>query len=155
MLFSFGDRLFPFTQSNLVTWTSLFAFSFFSLVCLLSIWKVCNLFLDVRMVSVVLYKINFNLNLFIYYPHLLDLWITEMDTLLRNNMEKPVQSVSRVTQLCSTLCDPMDCSTPGFPVHHQFQKPAQTHVHGVGDEPSHPLSPSPPAFNLSQHQGLL
>ena len=90
MLFSFGDRLFPFTQSNLVTWTSLVAFSFFSLVCLLSIWKVCNLFLDVPMVSVVLYKINFNLNLFIYYPHLLDFWITEMDTLLRNNMEKPV-----------------------------------------------------------------
>ena len=62
-----------------------------------------------------------------------------------------------VAQLCPTLCDPMDCSTPGFPVHHQVQELAQTFVHQVGDaiRPSHPLSfPSPPAFNLSQHQGL-
>ena len=52
-------------------------------------------------------------------------------------------------------CDPMDCSTPGLPVHHQLLELAQTHVHRVGDaiQPSHPLScPSPPAFNLSQHQ---
>ena len=51
----------------------------------------------------------------------------------------------------------MDCSTPGFPVHHQLLEPAQTHVHRVGDaiQPSHPLSsPSPPTFNLSQHPGL-
>ena len=62
-----------------------------------------------------------------------------------------------VTQLCPTLCDPMDCSTPGFPVHHQFPELTQTHVHQVGDaiQPSHPLSsPSSPTFNLSQHQGL-
>ena len=55
------------------------------------------------------------------------------------------------------LCDPMDCSTPGLPVHHQLLELAQTHVHRVGDaiQPSHPLlSPSPPALNLSQHQGL-
>ena len=65
---------------------------------------------------------------------------------------------SLVTQLCLTLCNPMDCSTPGFPVHHQLPEPAQTHVHQVGDaiQPSQPLSsPSPPALNLSQHQGLL
>ena len=52
---------------------------------------------------------------------------------------------------------PMDCSTPGLPVHHQLRELAQTHVHWVGDaiQPSHPLlSPSPPAFNLSHHQGL-
>ena len=64
---------------------------------------------------------------------------------------------SSVTQSCSTLCDPMDCSTPGLPVHHQLQEFTQTHVHWVGDavQPSHPLSsPSPPTFNLSQHQGL-
>ena len=51
----------------------------------------------------------------------------------------------------------MDCSTPGLPVHHQLPESTQTHVHWVGDtiQPSHPLSsPSPPAFNLSQHQGL-
>ena len=64
---------------------------------------------------------------------------------------------SSVTQSCLTLCDPMDCSTPGLPVHHQLLELAQTHVHRVGDaiQPSHPLlSPSPPAINLSQHQGL-
>ena len=64
---------------------------------------------------------------------------------------------SSVVQPCPTLCNPMDCNTPGFPVHHQFPKLAQTHVHWVSDaiQPSHPLwSPSPPAFNLSQHQGL-
>ena len=56
-----------------------------------------------------------------------------------------------------SLCDPMDCSTPGFPVHHQLPELTQTHIHRVSDaiQPSHPLSPhSPPAFNLSQHQGL-
>ena len=65
-----------------------------------------------------------------------------------------------VTQPCLTLCDPMDCSTPRFPVHHQLPELAQTHVPTethVGDaiQPSHPLSsPSPPAFNLSQHQSF-
>ena len=57
----------------------------------------------------------------------------------------------------STLYDPMDCSTPGFPVHHHLPEPAQTHVHRVGDaiQPSHPqLPPSPSALNLSQHRGL-
>ena len=64
---------------------------------------------------------------------------------------------SSVAQSCLTLCSPKDCSTPGLPVHHQLPKLAQTHVHRVGDtiQPSHPLfSPSPPTFNLSQHQGL-
>ena len=64
---------------------------------------------------------------------------------------------SSVTQLCPTLCNPTDCSTPGFPVHTQFWELAQTHVLWVSDaiQLSHPLSsPSPPAFNLSQHQGL-
>ena len=64
---------------------------------------------------------------------------------------------SSITQSCPTLCNPRDCSMPGFPVYHQFLELAQTHVHWVGGaiQPSHPLSsPSPPAFNLSQHQGL-
>ena len=64
---------------------------------------------------------------------------------------------SSVTQSCPTLCNPMDCSTPGFPVHHQLPDLAQTHAHWVGDaiQLSHSLSsPPPPAFNLSQHQGL-
>ena len=62
-----------------------------------------------------------------------------------------------VAQSCPTHRDPMDCSTPGLPVHHQLPELTQTHVHRVSDaiQPSHPLlSPSPPAFNLSQHQGL-
>ena len=66
--------------------------------------------------------------------------------------------LSSVAQLCLTLCDPMDCSTPGLPVHHQLLEFTQIHVHRIGDaiQPSHPLSsPSPPTFNLSQHQGLL
>jgi len=65
--------------------------------------------------------------------------------------------LSSITQLCLTLCNTMDCSTPGFPIHHQLPEPTQTHVHHVGDaiQPLHPLSfPSPPDFNLSQHQGL-
>ena len=61
--------------------------------------------------------------------------------------------LSLVTQSCPTLCDPMDCSMPAFPVHHQCPEFAQTHVHRVGDviQPSDPLSsPSPPGFDLSR-----
>ena len=64
----------------------------------------------------------------------------------------PLNQFSSVTQSCSTLCDPMDCSTPGFPVHHQLRELAQTHVHWVGDaiQPSYPLlSPSPAAFIIN------
>ena len=64
---------------------------------------------------------------------------------------------SSVAQSCPTLWDPMDCSTPGLPVHHQLPEFTQTRVRWVGDgiQPSHPLSsPSPPTFNLSQLQGL-
>ena len=66
-------------------------------------------------------------------------------------------SVSSVAQSCLTLCDPMNRSTPGLPVHHQLPESTQTHIHRVDDaiQPSHPLSaPSPPAFSLCQHQGL-
>ena len=71
---------------------------------------------------------------------------------------KHIHSVqfSLVAQWCPTLCDPMNHSTPGLPVHHQFPEITQTHVHWVSDaiQPSHPLSsPSPPAFSLSQNQG--
>ena len=64
---------------------------------------------------------------------------------------------SSVAQSCPTLCDPTDCSMPGFPVHHQLPEFTQTHVHQVGDaiQLPHPLLfPSLPIFNLSQHQGL-
>ena len=65
--------------------------------------------------------------------------------------------LSSVTQTCPTLCNPMDCSTAAFPVLHQHPELAQTHDHQGSDaiQRSHPLSsPSPPAFNLSQRQGL-
>ena len=65
---------------------------------------------------------------------------------------------SSVAQSCPTLCDPMNCSTPGLPVHHQLPEITQTHVHGVSDaiQPSHPLSSiSPLAPNPSQHQSFL
>ena len=64
---------------------------------------------------------------------------------------------SSVAKSCPTLCDPMNCSTPGLPVHHQLPEFTQTPVHRVGDpiQPSHPLSsPSPPAPNPSKHQSL-
>ena len=64
---------------------------------------------------------------------------------------------SSVTQSCPTFCDPMNCSMPSLPVHHQLPEFTQTHVHRVSDaiQPSHPLlSASPPTFNCSQHQGL-
>ena len=64
---------------------------------------------------------------------------------------------SSVTQSCPTLCDPMNCSAPGLPVHHLLPEFTQTHLHRVGDaiQPSHPLSsPFPPAPNPSQHQSL-
>ena len=64
---------------------------------------------------------------------------------------------SSVAQSCPTLCNPVNRSTPGLPVHHQLLEFTQTHVHWVGDaiQPSHPLSsPSLPAFSVSQHQGL-
>ena len=68
-----------------------------------------------------------------------------------------ITQLSSVAQLSPTFCNPMDCSMPDIPVHHQLPEFTQTHVHWVGDaiQPSHPLSsPSPPAFNLSQQQGL-
>ena len=63
---------------------------------------------------------------------------------------------SSVAQLCLTLCDPMDCSMPGLPVHHQLPEFTQTHVHHIGDavQPSHPLLSPSPAFSVSQHQDL-
>ena len=77
--------------------------------------------------------------------------VTEQDE------HSPSVQLSSVTQSCPKLCDAMDCSTPGFPVHHQLLELVQSHVHQVSDpiQPSHSLSSlSPLAFNLSQHQGL-
>ena len=86
-----------------------------------------------------------------------ELNMTERLSILIVQKNKLRFQFSSVAQSCLTPCNPMDWSTPGFPVHHQLPELTQTHVHQVGDaiQPSHPLSsPSPPAFNLSQHQGL-
>ena len=77
--------------------------------------------------------------------------------MLYNNMNQLSVQFSSVAQSCPTLCDPMNRSTPGLPVHHQLPEFTQTHVHRDGDaiQPSHPLSsPSPLAPNPSQNQGL-
>ena len=91
--------------------------------------------------------------------------MTNLDSLLkRKDITLPTKvyvvssnKFSSVTQSCLNLCDAMDCSMPGFPIHHQHLKLAQTHVHQVPDviQPSHTLSsPSPPVFILSQHESL-
>ena len=98
--------------------------------------------------------ISGNLTYALKTPHLLS-----FTAVIRLNFIFPSCSVqfSSVTQLCLTLCDPMNRRTPGLLVHHQLPKSTQTHVQWVGNDiqPPHPLSsPSPPALNLSQHQGL-
>ena len=99
--------------------------------------------------------------------HQASLSITNTQSLLKLMSLEPVMpsnhlilssvQFSSVTQLCLTLCDPMNRSTPGLPVHHQLLEFTQTHIHRVGDaiQPSHPpSSPFPPAPNPSQHQSL-
>ena len=72
------------------------------------------------------------------------------------NSEQIEHQFSSVAQSCLTVCNPMNCSTPGLPVHHQLPDFTQTYIHRGGDaiQPSHPLSSPSPALNLSQHQGL-
>ena len=83
------------------------------------------------------------------------LWIISLEKEMATDWHR--EDCCSVTQSCLTLCNPMNCSTLGFPVHHQLWQLAQTHVYRVHDaiQPSHPLSSlSPPTFSLSQHQGL-
>ena len=79
-----------------------------------------------------------------------------MHTKLAQTTGPKFSSFSSFAQSCPTLCDPMDCSMPGLPVHHQVPKFTQAHVHWVGGaiQPSYPLSFPSSAFSLSQHQGL-
>ena len=80
-----------------------------------------------------------------------------LSTLIMAFLPRSSVQFSSVTQWCLTLCSPMNHRTPGLPVHHQFPESTQTHVHWISDaiQPSHPLSsPSPPASNPYQHQGL-
>ena len=90
--------------------------------------------------------------------NLLKEWITMLHTQNYYNIVNQLSvQLSSAAQSCLTLCDPMPCSTPGFPVHHQLPEPAQTHVHWVNNatQPFHPLlSRSSPALNFSQHLNL-
>ena len=82
--------------------------------------------------------------------------VTQNSLVIREMLTESVVAIVHLLT-CLTFCDPMDCSMPGFPVLHHLPELSQTHVYWVNDaiQPSHPLlSPSPPAFNLSQHQGL-
>ena len=94
---------------------------------------------------------NFRVILTNDFLHIVAVW---------KHVQKKIKSsvqFSSIAQSYPTLCDPMNCSTPSFPVHHQLPELAQTHVHQVSDalQPSHPLPfPSPPTSNLSQYQGL-
>ena len=88
--------------------------------------------------------------LYIWFAHIFSCFVACLSTFLLLFFEVSVQ-FSSVAQSCPTLCDPMDCSTPGFLVHHQLLELTQTHIHWVGDafQPSHPLlSPPLPAFSL-------
>ena len=80
----------------------------------------------------------------------------KLEKLFKLSYIKKKFQFSSVAQSCLTLCDPINLSTPGLPVHHQLLKLAQTHVHRVSDaiQPSHPLLSPSHTFNLSQHQGL-
>ena len=102
------------------------------------------------------------MNLIAFLPSLHLLWRVESEVSfplpgMLDNILGMMYYCCSVAQWCPTLCDPIDCSTPDFPVLHHLQDLAQTHVHPVSDavQPSHPLSsPSPPAFNLFHHRGL-
>ena len=86
--------------------------------------------------------------------HILNTYTFKVKTI---SMRVSLCLFSSVAQSCPTVCDPVDCSMPGFPVHHQLPELVQTHVHQVDDiiQPFYPLlSNSPPVFNIFQHQGL-
>ena len=102
-------------------------------------------FVSFAFISVLIFKISFLLLT-------LGFFISSFSSCFRCSVQ-----FSSVTQLCPTLCDPMNYSTPGLPIHHHLPEFTHTHDQGVSDaiQPSHPLSsPSPPAPNPSQHQSL-
>jgi len=102
-------------------------------------------------------KVKILHNLLLILPLYLSLLLAKSGSCRSCRLRKWGLHFTSVSQSCPTLCDPMNCSTPGLPVHHQLLEFTQTHLHQVGDaiQPSHPLlSPSPPAPNPSQHQSL-
>ena len=108
-----------------------------------------------------MYKATYATDFYYIFSYLVDI-IADIDNLCNRYLYNSDLTIltccsRRVTQSCLTLCNPLDCSTPGFPVHHYLPEFAQIDIYWVDDaiQPSHPLSPlSPLALNLSQHQGL-
>ena len=103
------------------------------------------------------YLLNFSKSSIVVVQWLSHIWLFATLQTAARQASLSLCSVQFSPHSCLTLCDPMDCSTPGFPVCHQLLALTQTHVHWVSNaiQPSHPLlSLSPPSFNLSQHQGL-
>ena len=139
--------------------------SVFAMTTILGFWRMA---LSLLLLKFIVDVILFSVQIFLFFFHLFLLY-RHMSVFKRKCQEQchlpgdyyyrvlcNVQ-FSSVTQSCPTLCNPTDCSTPGLPDHHRLPEFTQTQVHLVGHaiQPSHPLSsPSPPAFNLSQHQGL-
>ena len=118
-----------------------------------------NYFINKTLLGILLNKIIFELSLNLKRIEIFTIW----SLYLWNNsqyiciLHNVLHQLSSVAQSCPTLCNPMNCSTPGLPVHHQLPEFTQIHVHLVGDviQPSHPLSsPSPSAPNPSPHQSL-
>ena len=148
-----------------------FSYSAFPFVLSLFFFLLCMLFNIFELLGILLNILNKLLTLGTKIPAVI---LTSMFTLLHKVIWKecdhdkyvefscyPLPSscfiIRSVAQSCPTLCDSMSCRTPGLPVHHQLPDITQTHIHRVGDaiQPSHPLlSPSPPAFNLTQYQSL-
>ena len=139
--------------------------SVFAMTTILGFWRMeLSLLLLKFIVDVILFCVQiflFFFRLFLLYRHMsvLKRKCQEQCHLPGDYYYRVLCNVqfSSVAQSCPTLCNPTDCSTPGLPDHHQLPEFTHTQVHLVGDaiQPSHPLSsPSPPAFNLSQHQGL-
>ena len=108
---------------------------------------------------ITIYSLDSNILNILLFTDLKNIIVLFLQFDIYNYITMCIKSVqfSSVAQSCLTLRDPIDYSTSGFSVHHQLRELTQTHVHWVGDaiKPSHPLlSPSPPVFNLSQHQHL-
>ena len=131
----------PISSTKQVTWNYVHSFK-------------CSLItLQIHEVQFVVYKISLYTDTHTEtYKHTHRLWSVSRKLVCNSLVrEWGTFQVSSVAQLCPTLSDTMDCSTPGLPVHHQLLEFTQTHVHWISDaiQPSHPLSSPSPAFNLS------
>ena len=125
---------------------------------LFTVFRVSNIYVCVN-----IYKLTLGIKCFIFWLSHSMKYSERITSMKKVNKSlwiiqfKPSVQFSSVAQSCLTLCDPMNCSTPGLPVHHQLPEFTQTHVHRFSDaiQPSHPLlSPSPPAPNPFQHQSF-